>query len=100
MLDKQFSLCSPCVWLSVLCMSFATVICEINLITENQKLNAVIVKKSQSKQSCPTSYLKDTKKKKLYGVTLYYQRMDMNQIAWNLAGSTSLKSVKKKLSAI
>lgn len=83
-------------------MSFATVICEINSIAENKKLNANSnrkKKKSHSKQSCPTSYLKDTKKEKLFWVILYYQRMDMKQIAQILAGSTSLKSEKKKLSA-
>lgn len=53
-----------------------------------------------SKQSCPTSYLKDTKKEKLFLVILYYQKMNMKQIAQILAGSASLKSEKKKLCAI
>lgn len=43
-------------------MSYATAICETNSVTENQKLDAAIAKKRQSKQSCATSYLKDSKK--------------------------------------
>lgn len=80
-------------------MSFACLLqqlfCEINSITENQKLDAAIAKK-KSKKSCATSYLKDTKKNILSNFMLSKNGYEKNLT--NSSGFYQFKKWEKEIS--
>lgn len=79
-------------------MSFACLLqqlfCEINSITENQKLDAAIAKK-KSKKSCATSYLKDTKKNILSNFMLSKNGCETNHT--NSSGFYQFKKWEKEI---